>query len=63
MFYDRCWFIIRNQEKNNTEILHRLADIYINKKYLGVAYDDVLEKQLNTCVGNFGSPLRPGQTG
>lgn len=46
-FYDRCWFIVHNHDKNESSIKY-YADLYINKKYLGVTYPDAIENALNT---------------
>lgn len=40
MFLDKCWFIVKNYENKE------LVDYYINKKYLGVTYSEVIENKL-----------------
>ena len=51
MFYDRCWFIIQHRERKNAK---ELANLYINKKYLGVSYNHDIEALLteSTSLGN-----------
>lgn len=42
MFYDRCWFIVKNQGVENIEAY---ADMWISFKYFESKYsDDIMEK-------------------
>ena len=43
IFYDKCWFIA----KTSTDDLNtKLADIYINMKYLGCRYNKNIENKI-----------------
>lgn len=48
MFYDRCWYIAKRSPKTEEEQIEAesFADIYINMKYLGCRYNDILEKKV-----------------
>lgn len=52
MFYDRCWFIIKQNDihKNNRALVDALADIYICKKYYSVTYPKTIEDMLQTVA-------------
>jgi hypothetical protein len=41
MFHDKCWYMIR------TSSSEFLADVWVNKKYLGVTYPEHIEKLLH----------------
>lgn len=51
IFIDRCWFIIKNihNYKNNYEYLEKISYIWINIKYLNVAYDTSIMKEIEKC--------------
>ena len=48
IYYDRCWFIARQETKNEEDnILNKqLSDIYINMKYLGCRYSKDIENKI-----------------
>lgn len=51
VFNDKCWFIIRNKKVDNVEAL---AELWVNKKHLGVTYPPSVEALLspNTFAGS-----------
>jgi len=48
IFYDKSWFIAKQENNTNEDNIHnkQLANIYINMKYLGCRYSKNVEKQI-----------------
>lgn len=49
-FVQRCWFIAKRMKHMTIDSLYLYANIWIQKKNLGVVYTDDIEKQLHQVV-------------
>lgn len=47
MLYDKYWFIIKNNQKENIE---HLADIWLMKKHYGLTYPQHIEKEIQNLM-------------
>jgi hypothetical protein len=49
-FIERCWFIAQRMKYRTIEQLKLYANLWIQKKMLGVTYSDDIEKQLHQVL-------------
>lgn len=50
MFFDRCWFIVKNIEKfKDRELLEKISLCWINHKYLGVTYSNEIMRYITSA--------------
>lgn len=50
MFYDRCWFIVKNQGVENVEAY---ADMWISFKYFESEYSDEIMRKISELQSNL----------
>jgi hypothetical protein len=50
MFFDRCWFIVKNIDKyqDNMSYLYHLSLLWVNHKYLKVTYNEEIMKAIQS---------------
>jgi hypothetical protein len=47
LFYDKCWFKVRNAERfEDPNLLEQFAEIWVTKKMTGAEYDEHIEGML-----------------
>ena len=54
MFKEKCWFIARQQPKNNKQFIEaeKNASIMINMIFLGCKYHKIIEEKINNIIKN-----------
>jgi len=50
VFYDRCWFVVKNITEDNIE---GLADIYIAWKYYDTEHSSAIMEKIKQCEANM----------